>query len=187
MDFSCWSQINPHWIGNINNLGVQKQMVWVGIIGDNLIGPYYFAGNVDSAAYAYMLEHFVLPELARLGYDPTQIYYQHDGAPAHYTLQVRNFLTDHFAGWIGRGNGATITWPARSPDLNPLDFFLWGYVKHLIYQFPAENLEELANKIEEALDNITPEMLRHVRVGLINRLLICTENGGEHIEHILDV
>ncbi|EZA48673.1 hypothetical protein X777_13179, partial [Ooceraea biroi] len=30
--------------------------------------------------------------------------------------------------WIGRGG--RISWPARSPDLMPLDFFLWGHLKN---------------------------------------------------------
>jgi hypothetical protein len=34
--------------------------------------------------------------------------------------------------WIGRGG--PIAWPPRSPDLTPLDIFLWGYVKNTVYQ-----------------------------------------------------
>jgi hypothetical protein len=34
--------------------------------------------------------------------------------------------------WIGRGG--LRHWPALSPDLNPLDFFLWGYVKNVVYK-----------------------------------------------------
>jgi hypothetical protein len=24
-------------------------------------------------------------------------------------------------------------WPARSPDLNPCDFYMWGNLKHKVY------------------------------------------------------
>lgn len=34
--------------------------------------------------------------------------------------------------WIGRDG--PINWPPRSPDISPLDFFLWGYVKDIVYQ-----------------------------------------------------
>lgn len=50
------------------------------------------------------------------------IIYMHDGAPAHQARIVHNHLTETFHEWIGT-NGP-ILWPARSPDLNPLDFFL---------------------------------------------------------------
>jgi hypothetical protein len=38
--------------------------------------------------------------------------------------------------WIGRGGPRS--WPARSPDLNPLDFFLWGHVKNVVYRHPID-------------------------------------------------
>ena len=49
----------------------------------------------------------------------------HDGAPAHFSLVAREFLNATYEDrWIGRGGPHL--WPARSPDLNPLDFFLWA-------------------------------------------------------------
>jgi hypothetical protein len=51
------------------------------------------------------------------------ILYMHDGAQVHFSRAVRDVLnnTCHDR-WIGRG-GPT-AWPKRSPDLNPLDFYL---------------------------------------------------------------
>ena len=50
------------------------------------------------------------------------LWFQHDGAPPHFALDVRNHLNRRFGHrWIGRGG--PIPWPPRSPDLNPLDFF----------------------------------------------------------------
>jgi hypothetical protein len=43
--------------------------------------------------------------------------------------------------WIGRG-GPT-AWPPRSPDLNPLDFYLWGHLNFLVYAAPVDNEERL--------------------------------------------
>ena len=57
-----------------------------------------------------------------------RMWFQHDGAPAHSTRIVRDWLDQRFPGrWIGRGG--PVSWPLRSPDLNPLDFFLWGHVE----------------------------------------------------------
>lgn len=57
-----------------------------------------------------------------------EIWYQQDGATAHYNVNVRNYLNgiipDH---WIGKRG--FIKWPARSPDLTTLDFYLCGKVK----------------------------------------------------------
>jgi hypothetical protein len=72
-------------------------------------------------------------------------WFQHDGAPPHFSRNVQGILNRMYPNrWIGRGGPRH--WPGRSPDLNPLDFFLWGYVKIVIYirvrdvNFPARQL-----------------------------------------------
>jgi hypothetical protein len=29
--------------------------------------------------------------------------------------------------------GMIVLWPPRSPDITPMDFFFWGYLKHIVY------------------------------------------------------
>ena len=54
--------------------------------------------------------------------------FQQDGVPLHFSKKVRAWLNEKFNGrWIGRGGPNS--WASRSPDLTPLDFFLWGYIK----------------------------------------------------------
>ncbi|KAJ4436416.1 hypothetical protein ANN_19049 [Periplaneta americana] len=54
-----------------------------------------------------------------------QLWFQHDGAPAHYAFAVRNCINERFPyRWIGRSG--SVQGPPRSPDLTPMDFFLWG-------------------------------------------------------------
>jgi hypothetical protein len=59
---------------------------------------------------------------------PNTLWIQQDGAPAHYSLCVRQYLNQVFQNrWIERRE--FIEWPARLPDLTSLDFFLWGLFK----------------------------------------------------------
>ena len=52
------------------------------------------------------------------------IYFQQDGAPPHYASEVREWLDNRFdCRWLG--HRGPVEYPARSPDLTPLDFFLW--------------------------------------------------------------
>lgn len=126
-------------------------MVWLGVIDTKIIGPYVFELGVNSNSYLNMLQEFAVPELRRLGINTTDIIYMHDGAPPHISLQVRNFLTENFFGWIGRGDGSVLEWPPRSPDFNPLDFFVWGFLADLVYYIKPTNIHELRMKIEEAV------------------------------------
>ena len=53
-----------------------------------------------------------------------------DGAPCHCTNQNMRYLDSQYQDRVvGRKSIRGRDWPARSPDLNPLDFFLWGFLK----------------------------------------------------------
>ncbi|KAJ4446323.1 hypothetical protein ANN_13018 [Periplaneta americana] len=63
-----------------------------------------------------------------------------DGAP-HYAAPVRQYMNEAFPNrFVGRRG--FVEWPARSPDLSPLDYFLWGYLKCKAFATkPADNDE----------------------------------------------
>nr|CAH7765402.1 unnamed protein product [Callosobruchus chinensis] len=72
------------------------------------------------------------------------MWYQQDGCPAHYAVQVRDFLDQEYPGsFIGRSG--TISWPARSSDLNPLDLFIGAFSKKKFIQSPLRAQPSCAN------------------------------------------
>lgn len=115
---------NPRFTRRIDNQHRWTVNVWGGVIGNYVIGPYFIDGHLNGNVYLNFLEH-ELPEL--LEEVPLNIirsmWYQHDGAPAHSTRLVRYFLNRQFGQrWVGRGG--PISYPPRSPDLTPCDFFV---------------------------------------------------------------
>lgn len=74
----------------------------------------------------------------------------------------------------------------RSPDLTPLDFFLWGHLKEMIYSSPPASPEDVMAKIIVAVEDIDGAMLRRVRENVICRAQACIEAGGAHFEHLLN-
>ena len=55
---------------------------------------------------------------------------------------------------------AAFKWPPYSPDLNPLDFFLWGYLKSRVYRSPyPKTVEELKKSIRSECGKITKDMI----------------------------
>ncbi|GFU42803.1 uncharacterized protein TNCV_3139881 [Trichonephila clavipes] len=70
----------------------------------------------------------------------------HDGAPAHFSIAVRNHLhTTYPERWIGLVGG--FAWPPRAPNLNPLDFFFWGHPKSLVNELPIPGVLDLMARI----------------------------------------
>ena len=78
------------------------------------------------------------------------MWFQHNGAPPHFIRAVRDHLVRRFGQtWIGCGG--SIAWPAHSPDLTPLDYFLWGHIKSLVYETPVDSEEELLARVMAAM------------------------------------
>jgi len=74
-------------------------------------------------------------------------------APPHFSREVRNFLTYRFVGqWMGRGGPHN--WPARSSDVNPLDYCVWGWMKELGYSVKVVMRDALLDRILDAADCI---------------------------------
>ena len=79
---------------------------------------------------------------------------QQDGAAGHWGLNVRQFLNSQFPGrWWGRDG--PIMWSARSPDLTPLDYFFWGYLRDKVYSSTVNSVAQLKTKIEDAVKQIS--------------------------------
>ena len=98
-----------------------------------------------------MLQEFLIPQLDEDDQEG-RIHVQQDGAPPHYLGEVREYLNTRFPGrWTGRA--APIAWPPRSPDLTPMDFFLWGFVKDRVFVPPLPaNVAELRSCKSDARD-----------------------------------
>jgi hypothetical protein len=98
-----------------------------------------------------------------------------------WSLQIRYLLNRHFPGrWIGRGG--PITCPPHSPDITPLDFFLWRYVKDHVYAPPVPDIATLRTRISAFLEEVDAAMLQRVWMELEYRLDVLRVTKGAHIE-----
>lgn len=181
-----WKRENPRWMSSRKTTSKDHVQVWAGIIGDRLIGPYFFPGTVSGDSYYTMLKDYAVPQIIQLGMDPKKIIYAHDGAPAHIPVRVRDFLIEKFEGFIGRGEGALIEWPARSCDFNPCDIFLWSHTKNMVYQERSSDRNVMENKIDEAFDFVSSDHLRNTFRTLVKRFKKCIEVEGGIFEHLLE-
>ena len=65
------------------------------------------------------------------------VWFLHDGAPSHFSCHLDQRFGQT---WIGRG---LIAWPARSPTLILLDYFLWSHMKSFVYETHVNSEENL--------------------------------------------
>ena len=114
------------------------------------------------------------------------MYFQHDGAPSHYTRHVTQHLNNTFPNkWIGRGS--TINWPPRSPDLTPLDFRLWGMMKGEVYREKVDTRDELLVNTLDVIACIKErqDALRRTTRHVFTRVATFIDVDNRIFEHLL--
>ena len=76
-------------------------------------------------------------------------------------------------------------WPPRSPDLTPLDFYFWGYVKGKVYVPPLpQTIDELKIRFRAAFQTVTIAVLIKVWANMNRRLQQVIRTKGWHIENM---
>jgi hypothetical protein len=76
-------------------------------------------------------------------------------------------------------------WPPRSPDFNPLDVYLWGHLRTLVYAAPVDNIQAL-HRIVNACQTIRncPGIFARMRRTMMRRVEAWFESQGGHFEHL---
>ncbi|GFX36025.1 hypothetical protein TNCV_4215471 [Trichonephila clavipes] len=77
-----------------------------------------------------------------------------------------------------------VNWPPRSCDLTPLDYFLWGYVKSLVYADKPQTLDHLEDNIHRVIADIRPQMLEKVIENWTSRLDYIRASRGSPMAEI---
>ena len=79
-----------------------------------------------------------------------------------------------------------VEWPARSPDLSPLDFFLWGYLEdNKVYRDNPKTVTELKEAIATEIRAIGLGVASAVMNSMKKHAEICIQSGGRHMKNII--
>jgi len=94
---------------------------------------------------------------------------------------VTDVLNERFPdAWIGRGG--PIPWPLRSLDLSSLDFFLWGYIKNIVYAEKIRNIQYLQERITSVIETVTRDMIQKMWQEIEFRLDVSRATNVAHID-----
>jgi hypothetical protein len=193
-----WSAENE---GEIEELPMNGEnlMVWAAVCPSFVIGPYYFDQNVNGANYLEMLADFLVTQLEQMQTEGNlppaclghfySIVFMHDGAPPHRHGDVKDFLNRTFTTWIGN-NSDHCKWPPRSPDLTPMDFGVWAYVKAKMKKFrpkPVNRLQlrascDAAFEVLKRNGNLRRKLCKNE---MILRCRLTVEVEGHHFQQFI--
>ncbi|GFV47109.1 uncharacterized protein TNCV_198041 [Trichonephila clavipes] len=129
-----------------------------------------------------MITNFFIPELNN--HDVQELWFQQDGATCHTARASIDLLKDTFGDRLISRFGP-VNWPPRSCDLTPLDYFLWGYVKSLVYADKPQTLDHLEDNIRRVIADIRPQMLEKVIENSTSRLDSIRASRGSPMPEII--
>lgn len=182
-----WDLDNPNFFIEMP-LHSPRVSCWAGMWSRGIIGPFFFEDEqgdtvtITSDRYVQMLETQFLPSIQTHDeFAAGNLWFTQDGAPVHIGRNVRAWMRQNFEEReIGRYG--TIHWPARSPDLTPMDFFVWGWVKDQVYRQPVNSLHELKERITRTMQQMPVDFAQHSLLSFKSRLQCCIDRRGLHVE-----
>ncbi|GFW86443.1 DUF4817 domain-containing protein [Trichonephila clavipes] len=125
-----------------------------------------------------------VPRYALCNHDVQELWFQQDGATCHTARAIIDLLKDTFVEHLISRFGP-VNWPPRSCDLSPLDYFLWGYVKSLVYADKPHTLDYLEDNIRHVIADIRPQMLEKVIDNWTSRLDYIRASRGSPMPEII--
>ncbi|GFW23844.1 transposase [Trichonephila clavipes] len=182
-----WSEANPQ-VYVETPLHPEKLTVWCALWAGGIIGPYFFKNDeghnvtVNGDRYRAMITNFFIPELNN--HDVQELWFQQDGATCHTALATIDLLKDTFGDRLISRFGP-VNWPPRSCDLTPLDYFLWGYVKSLVYADKPQTRDHLEDNIRRVIADIRPQMLEKAIENWTSRLDYIRASRGSPMPEII--
>ena len=168
-----------------------KVTVWAGLCGDgSILGPFFFDRNVNRETYINMLNEQIVPQMQELFNFNLfadvlfeELFWFQDGAGAHQHHDVTARLRELFGNRVIALH-RDVEWPARSPDMTPCDFFLWGYMKSRVYTSPPADILHLRRKVIHEFEQLSldREMVVRAVAAMQQRARICVQRNGGHVE-----
>lgn len=99
-------------------------------------------------------------------------YFMQDNSSIHYEKEYSAPMLKEFK--------HILNWPARSPDLNPIEN-LWSYLSYKMRYRKCENIRQMKMAIKEEYDNIPQSLIFNLCNSFHSRLVKCLGKKGQMI------
>ena len=131
--------------------------------------------TLDSAV---LLSQQLLPAIRALSGE--FFIFQQDSAPAHRAYDTVEMLRLNTPAFI-----PPTLWPPNSPDLNPVDYKIWGVLQNRVYRTRIRDVDHLKERLVEEWTQFDQKIID----GSINqwrkRLCACVSADGGHFEQTM--
>ena len=156
-------------------------MFWAAIVGNRFVGPYKVEDGLKMNAenYTHFLDdNFFKWYKAQSRSFKIKSVFMHDNCPSHAARFTTEYLVKK-----GIKNEKIMTWPAQSPDLNPIEN-LWSTVKRELYPGDKQytSKAELWDAIQRVCAALRPQDILNLTQSMDDRLFKVVQNNGGYIK-----
>ena len=178
---------NHQWIA-MNNRDVPRVMktkfpatvMVFGVVSSEgyIMPPHIFEVGlkVNTKVYLDVLKSVVIPWCNQVAGGRPWVW-QQDSAPAHKSKETQTWLQKECYDFVPFSH-----WPPSSPDLNPLDEFVWSYVKNLTNMTSYNTKTSLIAAIHLVFAEFLPALVKKVCSQFLIRIEAVIEAEGGYIE-----
>lgn len=152
------------------NFGGGSVMVWGGFSYFGKLKLCFISTKMKSETYVEMLEDVLIGYLEENS--EQNFTYQQDNASIHVSKVSKDFFS--------QASIPLLDWPARSPDLNPIEN-VWGILSRAVYANSKQynSVRDLKIAIHQAWLDVQMDTLRTLIDSMPNRLFyVITNKGG---------
>ena len=144
----------------------------------DVMPPHFFqrGETITKKVYLGVLQTVVKPWKDKVAAG-TPYVFQQDGEPAHNSNLVQAWLASNVSMFWSKE-----FWPPNSPDLNPLDYYVWSVVERDSNKQRHANTDSLSKAVKKAFKNLSSEILSNACRRFRSRLEAVIENNGGYIE-----
>lgn len=154
-------------------------MVWGGVSATGKTSLVFIDKNVKINANVHQ-EEILEKAVVSWKRNHPNVIFQQDWAPAHGAKTTIRFLETKIGSFMTKD-----LWPANSPDLNPLDFSVWGFMEEQLRSRKVHNLNNLRKELIKIWDDLDINYLRRTIDSVKKRIEACIEADGGHFENSL--
>lgn len=144
----------------------------------DVMPPFFFRQGlrVNAASYTEVLETVVKPWMDGVARGRPYVF-QQDSAPSHTAHTTQEWMATNFHDHVTPN-----MWPPSSPDVNPLDYYVWGVVERESNRKPHNTIASLQEAIVAAMANIPKSQLIGACQRFRRRLEDIIDKDGGFIE-----
>ena len=132
-----------------------------------------YDGRINKYTYIDTLENYLIPT-RDLFFGDGEWIFQQDNAPAHTAHLVKQWFVDN--------NINVLQWPARSPDLNPIEN-AWILIDKYLSRQHLTSIGQLKELLNQFFDGLSVEYCRKLFDSIKTRCRLCIKNKGGHIPY----